>query len=168
MDIAQLTAFLAPFLGAFLTKSGEAAAAAVSKFGSTAWEHAQKLWARVADRVEERPAAREAVADVAANPASEGARSALSWQLQKLLDADPALAGQNRSSSAALMAAHNASAIASRNILVVTSGTQTPYEADPTPRPHRRRAPACTVRHNPSLASTNVAESERFAGARSP
>jgi len=91
MDITLLTTFLAPFLGPLLTKTGEAADEAIAKFGEAGWQHAAKLWRRLAGPVAQRPAAAEAAQDVAEAPDSEGARSALAWQLEKLLAADSAL-----------------------------------------------------------------------------
>jgi len=91
VDVIALTSFLAPFLASFLTRTGEAAAAGVSHLGEAAASSAAKLWHRLAPGVEERPAAAEAAADVAAAPDNEGARGALAWQLEKLLAADPAL-----------------------------------------------------------------------------
>lgn len=91
MDVGQLIAFLAPFFTPLLTRTEEAVGNAVAGFGEAAWQQAVKLWDRLADRVEERPAAQEAVQDVAAEPGDEGARAALRWQLEKLLTADPAL-----------------------------------------------------------------------------
>ncbi|MFD8005639.1 hypothetical protein [Streptomyces mirabilis] len=91
MDIAQLTAFLAPFLNPLLTRTEEAVAGAVASFGEAAWERAGALWRRLSGRVAEKPAAQEAAQDVAEAPDSDGARSALAWQLEKLLASDPAL-----------------------------------------------------------------------------
>jgi hypothetical protein len=91
MEITALVAFLSPFLRPLLESGGKAAAGAVEKFGSAAWEQASKLWDRLAGRVRERPAALEAAQDVAANPDDETARTALTWQLGKLLAADPEL-----------------------------------------------------------------------------
>ncbi|MGW0588448.1 hypothetical protein [Streptosporangium sp. NPDC002607] len=87
MDLAQITAFLAPFLGSLLGKAGTAA----GEFGEAAWDHAVQLWQRLGGHIAERPAAQEAAEDVAEHPDSEGARSALAWQLEKLLAGDPAL-----------------------------------------------------------------------------
>jgi hypothetical protein len=88
MDLAQITAFLAPFLASLLGKAGTAAA---GDFGEAAWDHAVKFWQRLGGHIAERPAAQEAAEDVAEHPDSEGARSALAWQLEKLLADDPVL-----------------------------------------------------------------------------
>ncbi len=87
----QIVPFLAPFLP-YLLKAGEKAAEeAGRKLGAAAWEQAQALWARLRPKVEARPAAQEAVADVAAHPQDEDALAALRLQLRKLLEEDPAL-----------------------------------------------------------------------------
>ncbi|MFH8838070.1 hypothetical protein [Streptomyces sp. NPDC017868] len=87
MEISQLVDFLAPFLAPLLEGAGRATAAAAGE----AWDHAARLWNRLADRVRDRPAALEAAQDVAESPDSTGARDALAWQLEKLLTADTAL-----------------------------------------------------------------------------
>ena len=56
-----------------------------------AWKRAQKLWARLRPKVEEKEAAREAADDVAAAPDDELARAALQLQLRKLVGDDPDL-----------------------------------------------------------------------------
>ena len=87
----QIVPFLAPFLP-YLLKAGEKAAEeAGRKLGAAAWEQAQALWARLRPKVEARPAAQEAVADVAAHPQDEDALAALRLQLRKLLEEDAAL-----------------------------------------------------------------------------
>ena len=92
MDVAALTAFLAPCLG-FLLKSGaDVAERAADAVGGAVWEHAQKLWERLRPSVDGKEAAHEAADDVAAAPDDDGAQVALARQLQKLLDADPELA----------------------------------------------------------------------------
>jgi hypothetical protein len=89
--VRQIVQFLAPFLP-YLLKAGEKAAEeAGRKLGAAAWEQAQALWARLRPKVEARPALKEAVADVAANPQDEDALAALRLQLRKLLEEDPAL-----------------------------------------------------------------------------
>jgi hypothetical protein len=92
MDLAALTAFLAPCLG-FLLKSGaQVTERAADTLGAAVWEHAKGLWERLRPSVEAKPAADEAAHDVAADPADEGARIALARQLAKLMEADPGLA----------------------------------------------------------------------------
>ena len=91
MDIAALTAFLAPFLPTFLA---ETVADAARTHGGEALEHAKRLWERLRGGVEEREAAAEAAADVAARPEDPRAVSALELQLEKLLERDPELAAE--------------------------------------------------------------------------
>ena len=87
----QIVQFLAPFLPYLLKAVEKAAEEAGRKLGAAAWEQAQALWARLRPKVEARPAAQEAVADVAAHPQDEDALAALRLQLRKLLEEDPAL-----------------------------------------------------------------------------
>jgi hypothetical protein len=92
VDVAALTAFLAPFLPYLIRAGQRAAGDAADALGEAAWPHAQKLWARIRGKVEEKPAAQEAASDVAKAPQDERARGALELQLEKLLAEDPALA----------------------------------------------------------------------------
>ena len=88
---AILTTFLAPFLPFLIRQGEQAAEAAIDRFGAAAWNRAQKLWARLRPKVEEKEAAREAADDVAAAPDDELARAALQLQLRKLVGDDPDL-----------------------------------------------------------------------------
>lgn len=96
MDLTQLaqvvTAFLAPFLP-YLLKAGEKAAEeAGKKLGGDAWERAKMLWGKLRPKVEAKPAAQEAVKDVAGAPQDEDAQAALRLQLKKLLTEDQGFA----------------------------------------------------------------------------
>jgi hypothetical protein len=92
MEIAALTAFLAPFLP-YLVRAGErAAGAAADALGDQAGGFAKAIWERLKPGVEERPAAKEAAEDVAANPDDEDAVAALRLQLRKLVEEDEELA----------------------------------------------------------------------------
>lgn len=88
----QLTAFLAPFLPYLLQAGEKVAEEAGKKLGAEAWEQVKALWAKLKPKVEAKPAAQEAVQDLAANPQNEKAQTALQWQLEKLLAEDQALA----------------------------------------------------------------------------
>ena len=92
MEIAALTAFLAPFLPYLLRAGERAAGEAADALGDAAWKHAQALWARLRGKVAEKPAAEEAASDVAAAPDDPRRRAALELQLEKLLTADQTLA----------------------------------------------------------------------------
>ena len=74
---AILTTFLAPFLPFLIRQGEQAAQAAIDRFGAAAWKRAQKLWARLRPKVEEKEAAL--------------ARAALQLQLRKLVGDDPDL-----------------------------------------------------------------------------
>lgn len=89
---AALVAALAPFLP-YLLRAGERAGQEVAEaLGGAAGDLAKSLWAKLRPGVESRPAAREAVADAAAQPEDERVRHALELQLEKVLRDDPALA----------------------------------------------------------------------------
>jgi hypothetical protein len=87
----QLVQILAPFLP-YLVKVGETvserAAEHLENKGSAL---AANVWARLRGKLAEKPAAQEAVADLAAQPADEDARAAVRIQLRKLLADDPGL-----------------------------------------------------------------------------
>ncbi len=98
MDIvglsAAVTAFLSPLLP-YLVKLGDKAGEEVAKkFGAAAWDRVKALWDRLRPGLENKPAAREAVAELAVNPDDAEAQAALRWQMRKWLEADPALAGE--------------------------------------------------------------------------
>lgn len=87
----QLVQVLTPFLP-YLVKAGEGLGArAAQQVEDTSWDLATKLWGRLESKVEARPAALEAAADLAAQPEDEDARAALRVQLRKLLVDEPDL-----------------------------------------------------------------------------
>ncbi|MGQ9614401.1 hypothetical protein [Chloroflexus sp.] len=88
----QIVQFLAPALPFLLGLGGKAAEEAAQKLGAAAWEQAKALWAKLKPNVQAKPAAQEAVTDLAANPQNEKVQTALQWQLEKLLAEDQALA----------------------------------------------------------------------------
>ena len=92
MEIAALTAFLAPFLPHLIAGGGKLVEGAVEGAGREAYEHAKRLWGRLRGKVEEREPAAEAAAEVAARPDDPRALGALELQLEKLLAADQELA----------------------------------------------------------------------------
>lgn len=85
--LARALPYLAKPAERLATRAGEA-------LGDASWEFAQRIWAKVGGRLSERPAAQEAVEEVAAAPEDEGARFVLERQLGKLFDADPGLAAE--------------------------------------------------------------------------
>jgi hypothetical protein len=104
----QLVQVLTPFLP-YLARVGEAVVPQVEQHG---WEFAQQLWARLHPRLESKPAAQEAVADVARAPQDEDAQAALRLQLKKLLADDPEL----QQSLATMLAEGQASGSISVNV----------------------------------------------------
>lgn len=92
MDISVLSSFLAPFLPYLLQTGQDLGEEAVRKLGAEASGFASRIWARLRAKVEEKPAAQEAAADVAAAVEDPRALGALELQLEKLLAADAELA----------------------------------------------------------------------------
>ncbi|GLZ07199.1 hypothetical protein Acsp03_46650 [Actinomadura sp. NBRC 104412] len=88
MDIAALVSLLAPLLPQLLNLAagqGDAADGDREGFG-------RRIWDRLRGRVEESPAAHEAVRDLADDPEDEDLRTVLKVQLKKLFNEDPELA----------------------------------------------------------------------------
>jgi hypothetical protein len=79
---------LVPFLKGLLSSGGDAAEELGEEVGLKGLQFARALWGKLRGKVEERPAAREAVDDVIARPDDQRARAALEWQVQKLLEDD--------------------------------------------------------------------------------
>ena len=96
MDVAALTAFLAPLLPHLLKVGERVAETVVDRVGKEAVDFAQRLWDKLRGRVEAKDAAREAAEDVAHNPDDVEFRTVLKVQLQKLLDEDAELAAEVR------------------------------------------------------------------------
>jgi len=92
VEIAALTSFLAPFLPYVVQAGQKVAGKAADAIGDEAANYAQKLWDRLRPGVEQKPAAQEAVEEVAAHPEDEDALGALRIQLRKLLEEDQELA----------------------------------------------------------------------------
>ncbi len=102
IDIAQLAAqtaaFLAPFLP-YLIKGGKIAAKkafeeAGKKFSEKAWEYAETLWGKLKPKVEEKPAAQDAVQEFVKDPAEEDALPSLRQQIKKILAEDAKFAAE--------------------------------------------------------------------------
>jgi hypothetical protein len=96
MDLKQLadvlTTFLAPALPALTSGGGELVKEAGKKLGKDGPGMLKALWAKLRPKVEEKPAAAEAVQDVAKAPDDTAAKGALQMQLRKILEADSSLA----------------------------------------------------------------------------
>ncbi|HEY9639701.1 MAG TPA: hypothetical protein V6C57_04420, partial [Coleofasciculaceae cyanobacterium] len=91
MDAATLTNFLAPFLPALVKPSPQTANRAIRQFGAHDWSQANAIWETLYPKIEADEALKAAVAQVVAKPDSEIWRSALSEELEMLLQNDPAL-----------------------------------------------------------------------------
>lgn len=94
IDVAAVGALLSPALPFLLRPAAHVASQASDAIGEKTWEYAQRLWKALEARVRERPAAQEAVEDVAADPADEEAQHVLVYQLRKLLERDAGLAAE--------------------------------------------------------------------------
>jgi hypothetical protein len=92
MDVAALTAFLAPFLPRLLGVGGRVGDAIFEEVGDDAVLFARSLWDRLWRRVQQKEAAEEAALDVARDPADEDLQTVLKVQLSKLLAEDTDLA----------------------------------------------------------------------------
>lgn len=87
--VAQtVTTFLVPFLPALLKLGEEAEKEVVKKTVDAGWEEAQTVWHKIHPKLEAKPAALEAVQDVAVSPDNNDAQAALRQQLKKLLTED--------------------------------------------------------------------------------
>jgi hypothetical protein len=94
MEVAALTAFLAPFLPRLMNAAGRIAGDAVDEAGKEVDGLVHRLWDKLRGRVEQNDSAREAAKDVAQNPDDEDFRTVLRVQLGKLLTEDPELAAE--------------------------------------------------------------------------
>src|SRR5438477_939322 len=83
---AQLVAALGPAVPMLLGKVADGLAQGAQQ---DAVDLAKTLWARLRPSIDARPAAHEAVEDVAEDPSNEDARAALRQQLRKLLAENP-------------------------------------------------------------------------------
>jgi hypothetical protein len=93
IEVAALTAFLAPFLPTLVKAGEKVVAKAADAASDEAFEYAKALWERLKPGVEAKPAAQEAVDEVAGRPDDEDALAAMRLQLRKLLEADTQLEG---------------------------------------------------------------------------
>jgi hypothetical protein len=92
MDIALLVKFLAPFLPFLVSVGNKAVEGASQKLGEDGWNQAKAIWAKLRPHVEAKEAAKEAAADVVANPEDEDSLGSLRKQLKKIFEADTVLA----------------------------------------------------------------------------
>ena|SRR5438552_2865657 len=86
--VAQIVAALGPAVPMLLGKVADGVAQEAQQ---DAVDLAKTLWARLRPSIDARPAAHEAVEDVAEDPSNEDARAALRQQLRKLLAENPDL-----------------------------------------------------------------------------
>ena len=98
MDLTLLVNFLAPFLPHLLnlgkTATQKATESAAGKFGEAAWTQAQTLWSKLWPQLKTKPAAQEAVTDLAQDPGDRDLQTVLQVQLKKLFAQDHALAAE--------------------------------------------------------------------------
>ncbi len=102
MDLQELasglTAQLVPFVP-YLVQGGKTVGEeALKKFGEgvggATWERVKCIWGKLWPRWQEKPAAQEAVADVAKDPKDEDAQAALRLQIKKTLAEDASLVAE--------------------------------------------------------------------------
>jgi len=89
-----LTTVLAPVMPYLVSGGGELVKEAGKALGEKGPEWIKGLWAKLRPKVEEKPAAAEAVQDVAKAPEDADAQAALRLQLRKILEADAAFAAE--------------------------------------------------------------------------
>lgn len=89
-----LTTFLAPAMPYLVSGGTELVKEAGEAVKEGGLEVAKKLWARLRPKVEEKPAAAEAVQEVAKAPEDPDARAALRLQIRKVLEEDASLAAE--------------------------------------------------------------------------
>ena len=92
MEIAALTAFLAPFLPSLIKAGEKAVEKAADAVSDEAFKYAKALWDKLKPGVEAKPAAKEAAEEVATHPDDDDALASLRLQLRKLLEQDQGLA----------------------------------------------------------------------------
>jgi hypothetical protein len=92
MEIGLLVSFITSFLLSLLNIGSKIVDGALEELGADALHKAKSLWTALSPRLQAKPAAQEAVVDLAAAPDNADLQAALRVQLQKLLDQEPALA----------------------------------------------------------------------------
>ncbi len=92
MDIAVLTAFLAPFLPFLMKLGNKVAEGAAQKSGEDGWDKAKAVWEKLHPKVEAKEEAKLAVQQVVAKPESEARIAVLREELETLLKENPDLA----------------------------------------------------------------------------
>lgn len=92
MEVAALTAFLAPFLPSLIKAGEKAVEKAADAVSDEAFKYAKALWDKLKPGVEAKPAAKEAAEEVATHPDDDDALASLRLQLRKLLEQDQGLA----------------------------------------------------------------------------
>lgn len=91
--VKAITEILAPALP-YLVKGGEKTLETLGgKLGEKGWQLAKTVWERVRGKIETKPAAKEAVQDLAKTPEDPDTQAAFRQQLKKLLTEDEVLAG---------------------------------------------------------------------------
>lgn len=91
MDIAVLTAFLAPFLPFLMKLGNKVVEGAAQKSGEDGWDKAKAVWEKLHPKVEAKDEAKLAVQQVVAKPESEARIAVLQEELETLLKENPDL-----------------------------------------------------------------------------
>ena len=92
MDIALLTAFLAPFLPALMKLGEKASEKVAEKFGEDAWNKAKALWSKLQPEVDAKSDVKIAAEQVAAKPDSQTRQAVLQEELETLINENADLA----------------------------------------------------------------------------
>jgi hypothetical protein len=126
VEIAALASFLAPLLPYVVQAGQKVAGRAADVLGEEAASYAERLWERLRPGVESKPAAKEAVEDVAKTPEDQDALASLRNQLKKLLEEDEALAADLTKIWGEARAANVVTASGERSVAVggTVSGSQ--------------------------------------------
>jgi hypothetical protein len=91
MDITTLVTFLTPCLPFLLKVGDKISEGAAQKIGEDTWNTAKTIWGKLHPKIEAKPAAKEALADVANNPDDADYQASLRVQIKKILEADKPL-----------------------------------------------------------------------------
>jgi hypothetical protein len=127
VEIAALTAFLAPLLGDLLRGVADRAKDGIT---DTVWEQTRKLWARLRPKVDGNADAKAAAETLATDPDNGEARATLTFLLRRMLDEDPelkaAVAADWKSISATASGDRSVALVDSDNNIVITGDNVAP------------------------------------------
>jgi hypothetical protein len=91
MEMGAFVTFITPFLPSLVNLGSKVMDGVLEELGSDAWNKAKLIWVILWPKLKAKPAAEEAIEDLAAAPDNTDLQTVFRVQLQKLLDQDPAL-----------------------------------------------------------------------------